>query len=92
MAALTVGTEVTRLRRAASRFLTHTNLDAALDAVARGNSTEAIRHLYQFDDVLAAIPATTAGRLVSLRARATICAIVEVLTQHASYFDEEDPA
>lgn len=92
VAALTVGTEVTRLRRAASRFLTHTNLDAALDAVARGNSTEAIRHLYQFDDVLAAIPATTAGRLVSLRARATICAIVEVLTQHASYFDEEDPA
>jgi uncharacterized membrane protein YccC len=40
LAALSVGTEIIRLRRVARRFELHAELDAALAALARGNSSE----------------------------------------------------
>jgi hypothetical protein len=45
LAALSVGTEIIRLRRIARRFDLDVELDAALDALARGNSSVATERL-----------------------------------------------
>jgi uncharacterized membrane protein YccC len=87
VAALTAGYEIIRLRRIASRFDPRSELDAACKAIARGDSASAIEDLRRFDDVLAAVPATTPGSSLRLRIRSIILAIAEVLAQHASYFD-----
>jgi uncharacterized membrane protein YccC len=86
LAALSVGTETIRLRRAARRFDREAELDAALDAVARGHSTVAIERLERLDRILAAVPGTKPGGRVRLRARGSILAISEALVQHTSYF------
>jgi uncharacterized membrane protein YccC len=87
MAALSVGTEMIRLRRIARRFDLDLTLDATLDAVARGDSAAAAKRLAEFDRMLAALPDTRPGASVRLRARGSILAMSEALTQHASYFD-----
>jgi uncharacterized membrane protein YccC len=87
MAALSVGTAIIRLRRVARRFDLHGELDAALDAAARGDSAVASEHLAELDRVLAAQPDTRRGSWIRLRARGSILAMSEVLAQHASYFD-----
>jgi uncharacterized membrane protein YccC len=86
LAALSVGTETIRLRRIARRFDQEVELDAALDAVARGDSTVAIERLERLDRILAAVPGTKPGGRVRLRARGSILAISEALAQHTSYF------
>jgi uncharacterized membrane protein YccC len=87
MAALSVGTEIIRLRRVAHRFDHDFELDAALDAVAKGNSSVAIERLGRLDRVLAALPGTRPGARARLRARSKILAMSEALAQHAAYFD-----
>jgi uncharacterized membrane protein YccC len=87
VAALSVGTEIIRLRRVARRFDLHVELDAALDAVARGDSMVATERLAQLDQRLAALPSTKPGLRGGLRARGSILAVSEVLAQHAAYFD-----
>ena len=82
-AALLVGTEIIQLRRVARRADLGSELDAALDALRRGEIVLAAARLDRLDDALAARPNTTA-----LRARASILAMTEVLTQHAAYFEE----
>lgn len=88
-AALTAGYELIRLRRIASRFAPRSELNAACQAIARGQSASAIENLRRFDGVLAAVPATTPGGALRLRIRGIILAIAEVLAQHASYFDSK---
>jgi hypothetical protein len=85
MAALSVGTEIIRLRRAARRFDQDAELDTAFDALAKGDSSVAIERLSRLDQGLAALPGSDAR--VRLRARSSILALSEALAQHAAYFD-----
>jgi uncharacterized membrane protein YccC len=87
LAALSVGTEIIRLRRIARRFDLQVELDAALDAVARGDSSVATERLGRLDRMLAALPSTWPGVRVRLRARGSILAMSEALALHAAYFD-----
>jgi hypothetical protein len=86
VAALSVGTEIVHLRRTCHRFDLGSHLDAALEAMARGDSAMTIVRLTRLDETLAARPGAAA-----LRARGSILAISEALTQHAAYFDAEAP-
>ena len=86
LAALTVGAETIRLRRIARRFDQEVELDAALDAVARGDSIVATEHLDRLDRMLAAVPRTRPGGRVRLRARSSVLAISEALAEHTAYF------
>ena len=85
MAALSVGTEIIRLRRVAHRFDQDAELDTAFDALARGDSSVATGRLAGLDQRLAALPGR--GAQVRLRARSSILAMSEALAQHAAYFD-----
>ena len=85
VAALSVGSVLIHLRRAARRF--DIDLDAASDAVARGESLAAVDCLANVDRMLAALPDSRPGARVRLRARGRILAMSEALTRHAAYFD-----
>jgi uncharacterized membrane protein YccC len=82
LAALSVGTEIIQLRRIARRLELGSELHAALEAVARGDSAIATARLARLDEALAGRPGAAA-----LRARGSILAMSEALTQHAAYFD-----
>jgi uncharacterized membrane protein YccC len=86
LAALSVGNEIIRLRRVARRFDLHVELEAAHDAVARGDGAVATERLARVDRKLAALPDATPGARVRLRARGSILAMSEALAEHASYF------
>jgi uncharacterized membrane protein YccC len=86
LAALSVGSEIIQLRHIARRLNLSSELDAALEAVTRGDSAIATDHLARLDEALAARTGAAA-----LRARGSILAISEALTQHASYFDAGAP-
>jgi uncharacterized membrane protein YccC len=86
LAALSMGTDIIQLRRIARRLDLGSDLDAALDSVARGDCGIATARLARLDQVLAALPGPAA-----LRARGLILAMSEALTQHAAYFDAGAP-
>jgi uncharacterized membrane protein YccC len=87
IAALWIGTEIIRLRRIAHRFDEDVELDAALGAMANGDSSAAAERLIRLDQRLAALPDTRPGARARLRARGSILAISEALDQHGAYFD-----
>ncbi len=87
LAALSVGTEIIRLRHLAGRLGLQAGLGAALDALARGDSASAIERLGLLDRSLAALPDVHPGAMGALRARAGMLGIAEALRQHAAYFD-----
>jgi uncharacterized membrane protein YccC len=84
LAALSVWTEIIRLRSLACRFGLGADLESALAALVHGRSAIAIASLRHLDEAFA-IPAETQPE--ALRGRASILAIAEVLTRHAAYFD-----
>jgi uncharacterized membrane protein YccC len=86
VAALSVGTEIIQLRRVARRLDLGSDLDVALEAMARGGSGMATARLARLDEALASRP----GAAV-FRARGSILAMSEALTQHAAYFDARGP-
>ncbi len=86
-ATFSIGTEIIRLRRIAHRFDLGSDLDSALNAVARGNSRKAIQSLAQIDHRLAARSGVGPDAIVGLRARGSIRVISETLVQHRVYFD-----
>ena len=86
LAALSAGTEIIQLCRAAHRFGLGSRLDVARDAVAQGDIATATAHFAQLDAVLAARPG-----IAALRARGSILALVEALTQHSAYFNAGVP-
>jgi uncharacterized membrane protein YccC len=86
LAALSMGTDIIQLRRIARRLDLGSDLDAALDSVARGDCGIATARLARLDQALAALPGPAA-----LRARGLILAMSEALTQHAAYFDAGAP-
>jgi uncharacterized membrane protein YccC len=85
LAALSVGTEIIRLRRIAHRFDRDVELDDALDALATGNGSAAAERLAFLDQRLAALSGP--GVRVRLRARGSILTMTEALDHHAAYFD-----
>jgi uncharacterized membrane protein YccC len=91
LAALSVGNAIIRLGRIAKRFDLDVELDAVLDAVARGESAVAIERLARLDQKLAALSGSAAAARVSLRARGSVLAMSEALGQYASYFDAAAP-
>jgi uncharacterized membrane protein YccC len=86
LAALTVGTDIIRLRHVAPRLGLDSDLDAALDALVRGNSAMATIRLTRLDECLASLPDGGAGASPALQARGSILAISDALIEHASYF------
>jgi hypothetical protein len=86
LAALSVGTEIIRLCHVGRWSNLGSELDAARDAVARGDSATAVARLSRFDEALATHPG-----IVALRARGSILALSEALTQHSLYFDAGAP-
>jgi uncharacterized membrane protein YccC len=91
LAALSVGSEIIRLRRVARRFDLAEALDAALGAMSRGESLVGTERLARLDRALAALPSTRPGLQVRLRARGRILAVSEALAQNAAYFDADAP-
>jgi uncharacterized membrane protein YccC len=87
VAALSVGTGIIRLRRVAHRFDQDVEFDAALDALAKGDSSAAAERLATLDQKLEALPNTRPGARARLRARSGILAMSEALARHAAYFD-----
>jgi uncharacterized membrane protein YccC len=86
LAALSVGCEIIRLRNNSRRLDLGSGLDEALEALAGGNSAEAVAKLANLDDALTARPGTAI-----LRVRAGLLAISEALVEHAAYFDAVAP-
>jgi uncharacterized membrane protein YccC len=91
VAALSVGSEIIRLRRIAPRLGLGADLDMALAALAHGDSSGATARLARLDHFLAARPGAGPETQLTLRARSNILAISEALMQHASYFDAGAP-
>jgi uncharacterized membrane protein YccC len=91
LAASSVGTEIIQLRRIVPWLGLGSDLDAALEALARGNSSIATARLSRLDDRLASLPVAGSGAPLALQARGSILAISEALIEHASYFDAGAP-
>ena len=84
LTALSTGTAMLELRRAARELEIASEVDSAIEAFARGRSALTAARLAQVDERLAARSVDLAP---SLRARASILVIQEALTSQASYFD-----
>jgi uncharacterized membrane protein YccC len=92
LAALSVGTEIIDLRRIASHFGAAAELDAALNDIALGRSSNAIAKLRQFDDRLASVHETGPEAAIALRGRGRVLIVSEAIVEHGNYFDEGVPA
>ena len=91
LAALSVGLDIMRLRDIARLLGLSSSVDPAFAAVMQGNSGMALAHLAQCDATFAARGGTGLEDQITLRARSSILALSEVLTQHAIYFDAAAP-
>ena len=91
LAALSAGIEINRLLTVARSLGFTADLDLAFAAFAKGDSSFAITHLAQCDALLAAHRDNGPDWQTALRARASILALSEVLTEHAAYFDSGVP-
>jgi uncharacterized membrane protein YccC len=89
ISALTLGTEIIRLRRVADHLAIGQELEPALSAIERGESSVAVGWLAQADRVLAASHDRDPPPEARLRARSRIRAMIEALTLFADYFDGE---
>src|SRR5216683_4574690 len=94
LAALSVGSEIIRLRDSARRLapdladgaLGSADLEGALTALAQGKCALATAHLSRLDEMLAGGADEADGAQTVLRARASILALWETLNDHAEYF------
>ncbi len=89
LAALSVGSEIIRLRRTARRIHLGADIDAALEGVARRQSAIATERLARIYDALDVPPSVGPKAPIILRAQGGIRAISEALVRHAAYFDSE---
>ncbi|MBV8652368.1 MAG: FUSC family protein, partial [Alphaproteobacteria bacterium] len=88
LAALSLGTEIIRLRRIARRLDFETALAPMLRAIAAGESELATAHLAALDRLLADMPPGWASEWVRMRSRASLLAMSEALAQHSAYFGD----
>ena len=86
MAAFSVGAAIIQLRHTCRRLDLSGDLDAALEAVGRGNCAITTARLADLDRTFTIRPGAAA-----LRARGRILAISQALTQHSSYFEAGAP-
>jgi uncharacterized membrane protein YccC len=91
LAALSVGAEIIGLRQMAGQLGTTAELDAALNDIALGHSTEAIAKLCEFDERLASTRETGTEAAMTLRGRGRILILSEAIAEHSHYFDEGAP-
>jgi fusaric acid resistance family protein len=91
LAALSVGAEIIQLRQMSARPSLAAELDAALTALARGDSAKTRSQLAQIEHRLAALSDADPDVHCALRARASIVAISEALAEHAAYFGAAQP-
>ena len=85
LAALSVGSETIRLRRLAAGE----DLDEALQAFAQGDTATATARLARLDHRLASVVGNAPAASDALRARASVLAIAEALSQHDAFFRAE---
>ncbi|HKF08530.1 MAG TPA: FUSC family protein [Xanthobacteraceae bacterium] len=90
--ALSVGSEIIDLRRMAPQLGGHSELEAALTALAQGDAAAATARLDALDRRLAALPDTHPLTSLALRARTLILLISDALVQHRAYFEQGAPA
>jgi uncharacterized membrane protein YccC len=89
LAALSVGTEIIRLRHTARRIHLGADIDDALEGVARRQSALATERLARIYNALDVVPVAGPKASMTLRAQGSIRAISEALVRHAPYFDSE---
>jgi uncharacterized membrane protein YccC len=87
LAALSVGVEIIQLRHMSAPIALGPELDAALAALAQGDSAETRIRLARLDHHLASLPSASREADLALRARAGIVALSETLARHDAYFD-----
>ena len=87
LAALSVGRALIQLSHIVSCLGVTAELDAALTAVARGNSTRARARLAELDRQLASHPGMDPGDGLAVRARAQLLVLSEALAGHKAFFD-----
>lgn len=85
LAALSVGAEMTELRRIADNLGLAADVEAALAAFARGDCKAAAARLHELDSRLATGEVVGRGPIMALRVR--ILSICEALAEHAPYFE-----
>jgi uncharacterized membrane protein YccC len=90
--ALSVGSEIINLRRIAPQLGFGPELDAALAALAEGDSAAANARLAALDRRLGSLPDSDPQARFALRARALVLGIGDALAQHRAYFDAGAPA
>jgi uncharacterized membrane protein YccC len=91
LATLSVGSEIIHLRHLADQLNVGATLDAALLAVAEGDSASAIVRLSRLDEMLSLLPTDGLDAQIVLRARGRILVISEALGRHAAFFDTGGP-
>ncbi len=89
VAALSVGTEIIRLRRSAEQFGLENDAQRFLTKMARGDLLGANAALSELDRDLASIPGQTPGGSARLKSRANILALAEALDTHTAYLMRE---
>lgn len=87
LAALSVGTDIIRLRHLAPQLGLVSELDSALEALAQGNSVTATAGLTTLDQRLASLGQGNPQTSFVRRARGRVLAICDALVRHQSYFD-----
>src|SRR5271155_5253412 len=85
--ALSLGREIIELRRVAPQLGLASDLDAALEPFAQGNSATAVARLERLDHRLASLTESDPQTLVILHERARILLICDALMEHRAYFD-----
>ena len=85
-AAVTAGTELIHLHRAARTLLVGAHLQPAFIALAEGRCAFATEALARVDHDLASRPLQGGSLKRAIRARASVLALTEILDQHAVYF------
>jgi uncharacterized membrane protein YccC len=87
LTALSLGREIIELRRVAPQLGLASDLDAALEPFAQGNSAAAVARLERLDHRLASLTESDPQTLLILHERARILLICDALMQHRAYFD-----
>jgi uncharacterized membrane protein YccC len=87
LTALSLGREIIELRRVAPQLGLASDLDAALEPFAQGNSAAAVARLDRLDRRLASLTESDPQTLLILHERARILLICDALMQHRAYFD-----
>src|SRR5262249_8224426 len=90
--ALSVGSEIINLRRITPQLGVGAELDAALAALAQGDSATANARFDELDRRLAALAESGPQVFLALRTRAMVLLVSDALVQHGAHFDAGEPA